>query len=103
VKSDAARAAAARRAPAAASGLRGSPGAPPLVRKPRPACRAEPNNTKKTPTHRGGAGKGGFGDQTSRASAGTWGSSAAAGAATGGAAAAAATSGSSSSAGGGGT
>ena len=99
MKSDAARAAAARRAPAAASGLRGSPGAPPLVRKPRPACRAEPNNTKKTPTHRGGAGKGGFGDQTSRASAGTWGSSAAAGAASG----AAATSGSSSSAGGGGT
>ena len=99
MKRDAARAAAARRAPAAASGLRGSPGAPPLVRKPRPACRAEPNNTKKTPTHRGGAGKGGFGDQTSRASAGTWGSSAAAGAASG----AAATSGSSSSAGGGGT
>ena len=98
MKRDAARAAAARRAPAA-SGLRGSPGAPPLVRKPRPACRAEPNNTKKTPTHRGGAGKGGFGDQTSRASAGTWGSSAAAGAASG----AAATSGSSSSAGGGGT
>ena len=101
MKRDAARAAAARRAPAPVPGLRGSPGTPPLVRNLAPRAARSLTTPKKHPVIEPGRGRGEIGNQASRASAETWGSSAAAGAATAGGAAA--TSGSSSSAGGGGT